>query len=371
MATSAPTLNCRALNRATLARQHLLVRTPMRPETLLEHLLGLQAQEVASWYVGFWSRIERFDPREVSRLIKSHRAVRIALMRSTIHLVTTEDALTLRPLMQPAVERPMTGPSRRLLKELHAEKIAAEGRTLLSAHPLTNVELGRQLEKRWPEVPGRDLAMAVRVFVPLVQVPPRGLWRENGAARHMPLETWVGRDLGPALPAEELVLRYLAAFGPATPADAQAWSGLTRLREVFERLRPKLVTFGDERGRELFDLPDAPRPDPETPAPVRFIYDYDNLLLGYADRTRFLAADLGRRLIDEIGMYSYGTVLVDGFVAGIWRIERDGRTKTLIVKPVSAIAKLQHAEVETEGERLAAFLGDGAKEIPVVITDPI
>jgi len=345
----------RALNRATLARQLLLERSPMGIADALEHLVGLQAQTANTWYTGLWSRLEGFDPCALSRLIEQREAVRVALMRSTIHLVTTRDALALRPLVQPAVERPMTGPARRELKTTHAPAIAALGRELLSERPLTNIELGKLLAARWPDADPSDLVMAVRVTVPLAQVPPRGLWGQSGAARHAPLEAWVGRPLGPAMQAEDLVRRYLSAFGPATPADAQAWSGLSRLREVFERLRPELVTFRDENGRELFDMPDAPRPDPETPSPVRFLYDYDNLMLGHADRSRFIPHELRARVLTSIGNYSYGSLLVDGFGRGIWRIERDKDAATLIVRLLGRITASEKTRIAEEGHALLEF----------------
>lgn len=353
---SARVLTRRELNRATLARQFLLERVEMDPEALLGHLIGLQAQEARSWYTGFWSRLAAFEPLEVSRLLEERRIVRTALMRSTIHLVTTDDALRLRPLLQRAVEKPMTGHWRRRLKELHAEEVAAAGRAALAERPLTNAELGTILSGFWSEPAPSDLAMAVRVWVPLVQVPPRGLWNKSGAARHAPLESWVGRPLEPPLQVEDLVIRYLGAFGPATPADAQIWSGLTKLAEVFERLRSDLVTFrAEEDDRELFDLPHAPRPDPDTPAPVRFLYDYDNLMLGHADRTRFLSEALRARLVKEIGMYSYGTLLVDGCVAGIWRIERTRTAATLVIRLVTGVSGTHHGEILAEGTELLSF----------------
>lgn len=349
-------LTLRELNRATLARQLLLERVSMPATALLEHLVGLQAQEANSWYGGFWSRLEAFDPGEVSALLEERAIVRIALMRSTIHLVTTEDALRLRPLLQPAVAKPLTGHWRRHLAELHAEEVASAAREAFAEHgPLTNAELGALLQGRWDGPDASDVAMGARVWVPLAQVPPRGLWGRSGAARHLPLESWAGRPLGPALPAEELVLRYLAAFGPATPADAQAWSGLTRLRAVFERLRPQLAVFRDEAGRELFDLPDAPRPGPDVPAPPRFLYDYDNLMLGHADRTRFGSSELRAEVLRRAGMYAYGSLLVNGFLGGLWRIERGRGTATLVVRLAQPLDAAGRDAVTREGAALLRF----------------
>ncbi len=354
---SAPVLTLRALNRATLARQHLLRRVPLPVDELLEHLVGVQAQEPDSWYTGLWSRLDPFDPAEVSRLLESREIVRIALMRSTIHLVTTPDALALRPLLQPAVARPLSGARRAPLADPHAGQVVVAARAALAAGPLTPAELGAALDGLADGPEPSDFAMAARVHVPLVQVPPRGMWRRRGPVRLAPLDDWAGRPLGPPLSAEELVRRYLGALGPATPADAQAWSGLTRLREVFERLRPQLAVFRDEQGRELFDLPDAPRPDPETPAPPRFLPDYDNVLLGHADRTRFLSDGLRRRLLHEIGMYSYGSLLVDGRLRGLWRVERDRSrsSATLVIRLLDTLTPAEERAMTDEAGRLAAF----------------
>lgn len=366
---SGPLLTQRALSRATLARQLLLERSAATPEELLVRLVGLQAQEATSWYTSFWTRLPAFDAASVSSLLESRAIVRIALMRSTIHLVTADDALRLRPLLQPAVERPMkTREWRKRLSALHRDTLAEQGRALLDRAPLTNVELGRALADRWQGPEPGDIAMGVRVWVPLVQVPPRGLWGQSGGARHAPLESWVGRALDPTMTSEELVTRYLGAFGPATVADAQAWSGLTGLRAVFDRLRPSLLTFSDERGRELFDLPDAPRPAEDTLAPPRFLADYDNVLLGHADRSRFITDELRKRLMSEIGMYSWGSLLVDGRVAGLWRIEREGDDARLRIRTVVPVSKSSLREVSAEGMRLFAFWAPEARTTDIDIT---
>ncbi len=359
---SGQVISQRALNRATLARQLLLSRAALQVPDALERLVGIQAQTATTWYTGLWSRLEGFAAEDASRLLESRELVRIALMRSTLHLVTAEDALALRPLLQPAVERPMQGRGRTELREHGLEQIAHAGRKLLEEKPLTNAELGRRLAERWPAEDPSNLVMGVRVAVPLVQVPPRGMWRASGAAAHAPLESWLGRPLERRLSREDLVLRYLGAFGPATPADAQVWSGLTGLQEIFERMRSRLCVRTDEHGRELFDVPGAPRPDPAKPAPPRFLYDFDNLLLSHADRSRFISDDRRAWMLSVTQRFSYGALLVDGFVSGVWRIEREGERRILAITVAARLPKRDREAVAKEGERLLAFWEPDARE---------
>jgi DNA glycosylase AlkZ-like len=257
-------LSARALNRALLARQLLLARERRPALDVVEHLVGMQAQEPLNPYVGLWTRLDGFRPKELAAAIVDRRAVRIALMRSTIHLVTAADCLALRPVTQVVHERGLKGTFGKRLNGVDRDALADEGRALLEERPRTFAELGRLLAERLPDRDPLALSMAVRTSVALVQPPPRGVWGEGGEALHTPVERWLGRPPGPALALEDLVLRYLAAFGPAGVKDVQTWSGLTRLREVIEALRPSLVSLRDENGVELFDLPDAPRPDPDS-----------------------------------------------------------------------------------------------------------
>ncbi|MFI6273422.1 winged helix DNA-binding domain-containing protein [Micromonospora zamorensis] len=286
-----PRLTARALNRATLDRQLLLRRADLTVPQALERLAGLQAQTPQTWYVGLWARLAGYIPEPTSQLLADGTVVRMALMRSTIHLVTAADCRWLRPLVQPVIERSTMGAFGRHLTGLNQAELASTARELLAVKPLTFSDLGRALAQRWPDRDPAALAQAARAWVPLVQVPPRGLWRRSGPAAHSPIETWLGRAVDPDPSIDTLLLRYLAAFGPATISDAQQWCGLTRLAEVIDRLRPRLAAFRDEYGRELFDLADAPRPDPDTPAPVRFLYDFDNLLLSHADRSRVVTVN--------------------------------------------------------------------------------
>jgi hypothetical protein len=228
------------------------------------------------------------------------------------------------------------------------------GRALLSERPSTRPELGAALADVWPDVDPESLAQAITYQVPLVQVTPRGVWGHSGAARWTTAEAWLGRPLNEGTPLEALLLRYLGAFGPATVRDAQTWSGLTRLGEVAERLRPRLRTFRDEHGVELLDLPDAPRPDPDTPAPPRFLPEYDNLLLSHADRARFIAGGERVPLPPGPGARS-GTLLEDGILSATWRITITRREAAVLeLTPFRPLR--QRKAIAAEGERLLRFV---------------
>ncbi len=350
-------LRSKELNRALLARQLLLRRERRDPLDAIEHLVGLQAQEPLDPYTGLWSRIDAFDPRTLATALEDKRVVRIALQRSTIHLVTSADALTLRPALQVVQERSLNGTFGRALDGLDLVQVAADGRKLLEERPRAFGELGKELAKTYD---GRDplaLAIAVRTGVALVQPPPRGVWGKGGQALHTSIEAWLGEPPGPAITLEGLVTRYLAAFGPATVKDAQVWCGLTRLAEVFERLRPCLATFEDEHGAELFDLPEAPRPPADTPAPPRFLPQFDNVLLSHADRSRIVPEGIGERIYKQFGHWS--PLLVDGLLRGTWKLTRDRGAATLSIELGDKLSGGERTAVEEEGTRLLDFAAGG------------
>ena len=315
------TLSLRQLNRALLARQMLLERVERPVGEALEHLAPMQAQVPIDPYVALWSRLRDFDPLVLSAMVERRMAVRGTLHRATLHLATARDFLAWRPLVQSVAERGFrTGsPFGRRLVGLDMDAVLAVAAELIDERPRTKAELRALLAPLWPSYDADAITNGVAYLLPLVQIPPRGLWGRSGGPRLARLETWLGAPLDPAPDIDAMILRYLGAFGPASVADAQAWSGLTGLAEVFERLRPRLVTFRSEPGRELFDLPEAPRPDAEVPAPVRFLPQYDNLLLGHADRSR-IVPDGARAL--ALSPLWVGSFLIDGMVAGTWRNSR-------------------------------------------------
>jgi hypothetical protein len=346
-------LSLQALNRATLARQLLLRRSPMAALDAIEHLVGMQAQAPFAPYYGLWSRLEGFTGEELSGLLTERKAVRLVLMRGTIHLVTAEDCHRLRPLVQPMLDRTLTSAVHaRPLADVDVASVVDAAKRLLCAEALTPAEVGKRLAEQWPDTPPSALSEAARSLLPLVQVPPRALWQRSGQVRLTTATAWLGRPRGKPLTIDELVLRYLAAFGPASATDVQTWSGLTRLGEVLDRLSPCLKVFKTEWGQTLYDRPDAPRPDPDTPAPVRLVAPFDNILLSHAYRTRVISDEHRKRLFSDRNGVFPGTVLVDGFVAGTWELVGKGDSTSLRVRPYVRLRKAVLDEVTAEGSRL-------------------
>jgi hypothetical protein len=343
----------RSLGRATLARQLLLERRPLGVAEAVDHLVGLQAQVPRDPYVALWSRLVGFDPGDVEDLLLSRELVRIVVLRGTIHLVTAADARRMRPLMQPVLDAELRRhrEHRDELSRTDLVALADELRPFLAEQPRSVGNLRAELERRYPESDPAALAYACRNVLPLVQAPPRGLWRRSGQVTLVDLEAWVGAPLDLEATLDDLVLRYLRAFGPASVADVAAWTRLTGLGEVVERLRPGLVELRSESGRALYDLPDGDRPGPEVDAPVRLLPEYDNVLLAHADRTRFGPDHDRKRFWTSVEERGLGTLLVDGVVAGAWSVEEDRVAVRHLPLP-----RRQRGEVEAEATALAALL---------------
>jgi hypothetical protein len=318
---SADVLGQRALNRATLARQLLLERVSLPAYDAVEQLVGMQAQLPDNPYVGLWSRLADFDPDELAQLV-------------------LDAELRRHPTFAPA------------LKGVDLAPVLACARELFAGAPRSGPQLRAALGERFPAHDAAALAYACRCELALVQVPPRGVWGQTRQVTLTTAEAWLGRPLDRAPSIDDVVVRYLAAFGPATVADIASWSRLTGMRAVVERLAPRLRTLRDERGRTLYDLPDAPRPDPAMPAPVRFLPEYDNVLLSHADRSRFWRE--GERPVVTAPAV-HGTVLADGTVCATWRREGDA----LAVDLLAPLSRHDADAVQAEGERLAAFAGAG------------
>ena len=357
-------LGVRALNRALLERQLLLDRRSAPVADTLEHLVGMQAQEPQAPYLGLWSRLDRFVADDVSDLIAARRAVRGGLMRATIHLVTAGDWARLRPLMSSVLARGFNAsPFSKSIDGVDLAELLRHGRELLSDQPRSRAELGPILAERWPGADPASLAYAVSYLEPIVQVPPRGLWRRRGQARWLSAQAWLEPDIDAQLSLEELAVRYLAAFGPASVQDLQAWSGLRGMTQIIDSQRDRLRCFRDPQGRELVDVLDGPLPDPDTPAPPRFLPPFDNAILSHADRTRIVPSD-ARAAVNRDRLMR--TFIVDGFVAGTWRLE----SATLHVDPFRPLARDDRRAVTDEAERLLAFVAGADAAADVQLQQP-
>ena len=361
---SAPVLSRRELNRATLARQLLLSREPCSVPVAVERLGGMQAQEPKHPFIGLWTRVEDFAADDLAAAIAAREVVRATLMRSTLHLFGAADYVALRAALQP----PMSVAQRVLgarAEGLDPEAVVAVTRELLAGRPLNFDAIRAGLVERFPGVNDRALGYAARTLVPLVMVPGEGRWGYPRVAEFGLAEELLDTQLAPAAP-EALAERYLGAFGPAGAADLQTWSGVGGCKAVLDGMRDRLEVFADERGRELFDLPGAPRPAADVAAPVRYLPEFDNLVLAYDDRSRVIA-DEHRPLVTTKNLRVKATFLVDGVVAGIWSIAVKRRVATVTLEPFGSVSKRAQRELTAEGEALARFAEPQAKDHAVAV----
>lgn len=352
-------LTSRELNRATLARQLLLERATLPAVAAIERLVGLQAQTVNAPYIGLWTRLWDFRRADLTDPLTARAVVRATLMRATLHLFTAADYIALRADLQPALSRALQAFFGRRAQGLDHARLVAAAQAAVAESPRTFSELRAILSAIEPDRDAEALAYVVRTHLPLVQAPPAGTWGQGGSPTHVTADAWLGRPIAEPAGPRALILRYLAAFGPASVQDVQTWSGLVGLNQAIAALKPELRTFRDERGRELFDLPDAPAPNADTPAPPRFLPEYDNLLLSHADRTRVVADEHRPRIFLSAGRVR-STFLIDGVVHGAWRIERGAKAATLVIEPFAPLPAAARAALLEEGERLVRFVEDGS-----------
>jgi hypothetical protein len=348
-----------ALNRALLARQMLLAREQKAsPVEVIEKLAGLQAQQARPPFVGLWSRIAGFERQALVKQLNARKVVRATLMRGTLHLVSAKDYLAFRGPVQPALSAGFRSAIGSKAPGLDMDAVVAHARGVFNT-PRTFADLRTALAGAFPKANDRAMGYGVRTHLPLVTVTDDPGWGFGPDSAFALAEAWLGKAVPMAEAADALIVRYLAAFGPATVADAQAWSGLRGLQPVFERLRPKLVTFAADGGkRELFDLPKAPRPDEGTPVPAaQFIAAFDNVILAHADRSRIIADEHRAQVVTK-NLLVLPTFLVDGFVAGTWQTAVSGKTATLTVKPFAGVKppKAAKALLAHEAEALVRFI---------------
>jgi hypothetical protein len=361
--TTPSTLSRRALNRATLSRQLLLERASIRPYDAIHALAGMQAQAPLAPHVGLWTRLDRYSPTTLDELYDARRVLRSNLMRATVHLVTTDDALAWQGLTGPVGARSVQSAFGKRLNGIDLDALTAKALDLLSDSELSTAELGQLLTPYFPGYDADALAYGARGRLALIHVPPRGKWNASAPTRQTTFTAFLGREPHSAQSPDGMFLRYLAAFGPATVQDAQTWSGLTRLSEVADRLAARLATFRDPEGRLLYDLPDAPRPSEFVPAPVRFLPEYDNMFFGYADRTRFIP-DLRKPPIPPGNGARTGTLFADGEWRGMWKISLPRKAKageapgsaSLAVSLFQKVSAAEREAIEREGSDLAHFI---------------
>jgi hypothetical protein len=359
-------LTPRELNRATLARQMLLDREPLPVSDAVERLVGLQAQVPNPPYIGLWTRLRDFQRDDLTRLLEQREVV-----RATLHLMAAGDYLLLRPALQPALTRSLRSIGGKRLEGLDLDRLVAAARTRVQEAPRTFTELRGVLSGLEPDRDPSALAYLVRTHLPLVQAPPGGVWGTGGSPTHALPESWLGAPLAdPKESLRALLLRYLATFGPASVKDIQTWSGLVRLKDPIEELKSELRVFRDENGNELLDLPDAPLPPAYTPAPPRFVPEYDNLVLAHADRTRVIA-DKHRSRVFLSAARVRATFLLDGFVGGTWKIEKTKGAATLMIEPFEPLPEAARDAFLEEGERLIRFVEDDAEAFEICFAEKV
>ncbi len=332
------------LNRTLLRRQHLLDRVDATPEEMSRHLVGLQAQETLPPYLSLHARLTTFDPYAVTRALEEPTLVRLLTMRGTIHLLTPEDAVTLRPWTQPVLDKVLRNHA-----PADPERVRRAVADVLADGPVGQKELSAAVGDALPDLPSGDRAVIARGLVPLVQLPPRGTWKGSGGLVYEDVTRWVGRPLAEP-DVEAVVRRYLAAFGPASAADVTAWSGVTRLGPVLAAM--DLERHEDEAGKVLYDVPGGEIEDEDSPAPPRLLGTYDNVWLSHAARDRVTDPTKRTRWMGANGGVAM-TLFVDGWLEGLWRVADD---RVEVVELFRDLTKEERTGLDDEIARVEALL---------------
>jgi hypothetical protein len=363
------------LGRATLARQFLLERTDAPALQVIERLVGMQSQVPNPAFTGLWSRIQDFDFDELSSLMMERQTVRLTLMRATVHLVSADDARGLRPLIQDLYDRQFLAARVRELggSGVDLDDLDAYTRELLEEEPRSAKDLEALLGERWPGAPPKMMLTVARLRLPLLQVPPRGVWGKSLQTTYALLDHFTGAPLE-SMGREDVVRRYLAAAGPATVEDFERWSGLVGFGPVFGKLAgdDELLRLRGPGDAELYDLPDAPRPDPETPAPVRILPEWDSMLMMHADRGRVVDPDRRAALLSVNGIYASSVLSGGRIVAAVKTTKATkGRTGgTIDVWPFEKLTKAAQTAIAAEGDGLLTAMGKGYAGGDVVFHAP-
>ncbi|MEP7289081.1 MAG: winged helix DNA-binding domain-containing protein [Chloroflexota bacterium] len=361
-------LTLRELNRATLARQLLLDRVSLPIPAVVERLVGLQAQMASPPYIGLWTRIRDFHRDDLARLIEDRIVIKPTWIRGTLHLVTAEDYLLLRTTLHAVMAGASETIAKRRGADLETETVIVAAQRYIAEQPRTFTEISTMLSELMPDRDVGAMRYTVRMHIPLVQVPISSGWSYPGNPQFTLAETWLGKPISTEDHFRTLVFRYLAAFGPASVTDIQTWSGLGKLKAAIDKLKPDLITYRDEQGRELLDLPDLPLPAADTPAPERFLPEFDNLLLSHSKRTRVIA-DVYRSKVYLPGLRVAATFLIDGFVAGVWKIEKAKSTAALVIEPFEPLTPQNRKALTDEAEQLIRFVEASAKSFEIRFVD--
>jgi hypothetical protein len=353
-------LSLRDLNRAALARQILLARRPMAPIDALARLLAMQGQLARAPFVGLWARTTGFVPASLRDAIRERKVVRATMLRGTLHLMLAEDVLAFRGTLRPDAQMTLPGGQRWAQADL-------EPTLEIARDHFTTPGTFESLRERFDRMGLDELrlrAYAARLLLPLVQANSDGAaYGFDAGGEFVLADAWLG-----ATPAEQpdpqaLVRRYLAAWGPATPADFAAWSGLKRVAPWFEALKDDAVVLRDDRKRTLYDLPDAPRPDADTPVLPRLLPEFDGVMLGWQDRTRMISVEDARQIANR-NLQVPAVVLLDGFVGGTWKLERKRKAATLTIRTFRPISKVDRSALEEEAHAmLRTFEPDAAPAV--------
>lgn len=356
------------LNRITLARQLLLEPSSLRPENAVSHLVGLQAQQPAAPFIGLWSRLAGFDPAALTASINDRSIIKATLMRATLHLSAAADFLQFRATLQPVLTKALAQILKKRGAHIDVERLVGAAREFIGAEPRSFAEITSMLTRLHPDEDPGAMRYAVRTHLPLIQVPTEATWSYPGNPKFTLADQWLGQPIPESDHLRELVLGYLTAFGPATVADIQTWSGLERLRDHIDSMRPELDVYGNEQGKVLFDAPGAPMASADSAAPIRFLPEYDNLLRAFQNRSRVIADEHKSRVyLSALRLRS--TILVGGFVAGAWSIKTSGGIATLKIEPFIKLAASQRKQLTSIGQDLAAFVEPTATDVSVLIAD--
>ena len=347
------------LNRATLARQFLLERSDTGISEAVGFLVGLQAQQSNDPYIALWSRLKGFRHEDLTQLITDRELIRATSMRGTLHLHTADDMIGIRSLVSPFLQQMWRSNFQKRFGDHDPGKVIAAGRKLLDKGSMSAGDLNKALLAKFPGGEAIALSVLLQVHDILVQIPPTRIWGNSSAPILTRIENWVPEPHNRPMALRDLVRRYIRAFGPVNAADMATWSRLTRIGPEFEAIKKELVTFEDVDGRTLYDFPDAPRPQADTPAPIRFLPLYDNVYLGYENRRRMLSEETAH-LINMFQNFK-PAVLIDGTANAGWTISVKKGEAVLEIEPYRKLLKREMREIEAEGSAFLRFMKADAR----------